>query len=158
MRRCLLWREGVFLTRFASKSKIVHRRDTLRGKKNFTRPCFPKRKSRFHLNHTKEINEASGKVGVYTCDVNVEKRKKSKLTAICIHRYVTFLSKPFVELGIYKWKMVYLETNERMETKILVFFAAGDVREKMLRQIVLQGDGRYCTQSAQHYVRDYLRN
>ncbi|MGR5998050.1 NAD(P)/FAD-dependent oxidoreductase [Bacillus cereus] len=66
------------------------------------------------------------------------------------------LSKPFVELGITN-ENGYLETNERMETKIPGIFAAGDVREKMLRQIVTAtGDGSIAAQSAQHYVEELL--
>ncbi len=66
------------------------------------------------------------------------------------------LSKPFAELGITN-ENGYLETNERMETKIPGIFAAGDVREKMLRQIVTAtGDGSIAAQSAQHYVEELL--
>lgn len=66
------------------------------------------------------------------------------------------LSKPFVELGITN-ENGYLETNERMETKVPGIFAAGDVREKMLRQIVTAtGDGSIAAQSAQHYVEELL--
>ena len=44
-----------------------------------------------------------------------------------------------------------------METKIPGIFAAGDVREKMLRQIVTAtGDGSIAAQSAQHYVEELL--
>ena len=40
-----------------------------------------------------------------------------------------------------------------METKIPGIFAAGDVREKTLRQIVTAtGDGSIAAQSAQHYI------
>jgi thioredoxin reductase (NADPH) len=40
-----------------------------------------------------------------------------------------------------------------METKIPGIFAAGDIREKTLRQIVTAtGDGSIAAQAAQHYV------
>jgi thioredoxin reductase (NADPH) len=42
-----------------------------------------------------------------------------------------------------------------METKVPGIFAAGDVREKSLRQIVTAtGDGSIAAQSAQHYVEE----
>ena len=42
-----------------------------------------------------------------------------------------------------------------METAIPGIYAAGDVREKMLRQIVTAtGDGSIAAQSAQHYIEE----
>ena len=44
-----------------------------------------------------------------------------------------------------------------METKIPGIFAAGDVREKSLRQIVTAtGDGSIAAQAVQHYVEELL--
>ncbi|KHF30024.1 Thioredoxin reductase [Anoxybacillus sp. BCO1] len=64
------------------------------------------------------------------------------------------LTKPFVSLGITN-ENGYIETNELMETKVAGIFAAGDVREKSLRQIVTAtGDGSIAAQSAQHYVEE----
>ncbi len=84
--------EGVFLTRFASKVTIVHRRDTLRAQKILQDRAFQNEKVDFIWNHTiKEINEANGKVGSVTLvDVNSGEEKKSKLTAysytsVCYH-------------------------------------------------------------------------
>lgn len=66
------------------------------------------------------------------------------------------LSKPFVEIGLTN-ENGYIETSERMETKVPGIFAAGDVRYKMLRQIVIAtGDGSIAAQSAQHYVEELL--
>ena len=49
----------------------------------------------------------------------------------------------------------YIVTNEKMETAVPGIFAAGDVRDKMLRQIVTAtGDGSIAAQTAQHYVEE----
>ncbi len=62
------------------------------------------------------------------------------------------LTKPFENLGITN-SQGYIETNEDMETKIPGVFAAGDVRDKLLRQIVTAtGDGSIAAQSAQIYI------
>lgn len=64
------------------------------------------------------------------------------------------LSQPFANLGITN-ENGYIVTNEQMETKVAGIFAAGDVREKTLRQIVTAtGDGSIAAQSAQHYVEE----
>jgi len=64
------------------------------------------------------------------------------------------LSKPFESLGITN-ENGYIETNELMETKVPGVFAAGDIREKTLRQIVTAtGDGSIAAQSAQHFVEE----
>ncbi|MCT6916779.1 MAG: thioredoxin-disulfide reductase [Bacillus wiedmannii] len=150
--------EGVFLTRFASKVTIVHRRDTLRAQKILQDRAFQNEKVDFIWNHTiKEINDANGKVGSVTLvDVNSGEEKEVKTDGVFIYIGMLPLSKPFVELGITN-ENGYLETNERMETKVPGIFAAGDVREKMLRQIVTAtGDGSIAAQSAQHYVEELL--
>jgi thioredoxin reductase (NADPH) len=47
----------------------------------------------------------------------------------------------------------YVETNENMETEVPGIYAAGDIREKELRQIVTAtGDGSIAAQSAQGYI------
>ena len=49
----------------------------------------------------------------------------------------------------------YIVTDDQMRTKVEGIFAAGDVREKTLRQIVTAtGDGSVAAMSAQHYVEE----
>ncbi|CAM3955334.1 thioredoxin-disulfide reductase [Bacillus paramycoides] len=150
--------EGVYLTRFASKVTIVHRRDTLRAQKILQDRAFQNEKVDFIWNHNiKEINDTNGKVGSVTLvDVNSGEEQEVKTDGVFVYIGMLPLSKPFVELGITN-ENGYVETNERMETKVPGIFAAGDVREKMLRQIVTAtGDGSIAAQSAQHYVEELL--
>ncbi|WP_141497382.1 thioredoxin-disulfide reductase [Bacillus pseudomycoides] len=150
--------EGVYLTRFASKVTIVHRRDALRAQKILQDRAFQNEKVDFIWNHTvKEINEENGKVGSVTLvDVNTGEEQEFKADGAFIYIGMLPLSKPFTELGVTN-ENGYIETNERMETKVPGIFAAGDVREKMLRQIVTAtGDGSIAAQSAQHYVEELL--
>lgn len=150
--------EGVYLTRFATKVTIVHRRDQLRAQKILQDRAFQNEKVDFIWNHTvKEINETNGKVGSVTLvDVNSGEEQEFKTEGVFIYVGMLPLSKPFAELGITN-ENGYIETNERMETKVPGIFAAGDIREKMLRQIVTAtGDGSIAAQSAQHYVEELL--
>jgi thioredoxin reductase (NADPH) len=152
--------EGVYLTRFASKVTIVHRRDKLRAQKILQDRAFDNEKIDFIWNHTvKEINEESGKVGSVTL-VNTENGEEQNFPTNGVFIYVGMLplSKPFENLGITN-NMGYIETNDRMETKVEGIFAAGDVREKSLRQIVTAtGDGSIAAQSVQHYVEELVES
>ncbi|PWZ93379.1 thioredoxin-disulfide reductase, partial [Staphylococcus pseudintermedius] len=59
--------EGTFLTKFASKVTIVHRRDQLRAQKILQDRAFKNDKIDFIWNHTlKSVNEKDGKVGSLT--------------------------------------------------------------------------------------------
>lgn len=148
--------EGVYLTRFASKVTIVHRRDELRAQKILQQRAFDNEKIDFIWSHTiKEINEKDGKVGSVTL-VNTKDGEEQEFKTDGVFIYVGMLplTKPFLNLGITN-DMGYIETNERMETKIPGIFAAGDIREKTLRQIVTAtGDGSIAAQSAQHFVEE----
>jgi len=66
------------------------------------------------------------------------------------------LTKPFAELGITN-EAGYIPTNEKMETSVAGIYAAGDVREKTLRQIVTAtGDGSIAAQAAQAYIEELI--
>ncbi|MRX72333.1 thioredoxin-disulfide reductase [Bacillus lacus] len=150
--------EGVYLTRFASKVTIVHRRDELRAQKILQDRAFDNDKIDFIWNHTvKDIHEENGKVGSVTLVDTVTGEEKVRSTdGVFIYIGLVPLSKPFENLGITN-ESGYIETNERMETRVPGIFAAGDIREKSLRQIVTAtGDGSIAAQAAQHYIEELL--
>ncbi|MEH7743846.1 thioredoxin-disulfide reductase [Neobacillus drentensis] len=148
--------EGVYLTRFASKVTIVHRRNELRAQKILQDRAFANEKVDFIWNHTiKSINDKDGKVGSVTL-VSTENGEEQVLPADGVFIYIGMvpLSKPFTSLGITN-ENGYIETNDRMETRVPGIYAAGDIREKTLRQIVTAtGDGSIAAQSAQHYIEE----
>jgi thioredoxin reductase (NADPH) len=150
--------EGVYLTRFADKVTIVHRRDELRAQQILQQRAFDNEKVDFIWSHTlKQINEKDGKVGSVTL-VSTETGEEQELQADGVFVYVGMLplSKPFENLGITN-ENGYIVTNEKMETKVPGIFAAGDIREKTLRQIVTAtGDGSIAAQSAQHYIEELM--
>ena len=148
--------EGVYLTRFASKVTIVHRRDELRAQKILQDRAFANEKVDFIWNTTlKQINEKDGKVGSVTLVSTVDGTEtEHPADGVFVYIGMLPLTKPFGNLGITN-ETGYIETNERMETKVAGIFAAGDVREKTLRQIVTAtGDGSIAAQSVQHYVEE----
>lgn len=148
--------EGVYLTRFANSVTIVHRRDQLRAQKILQQRAFDNEKIDFIWNHTvKEIHEVDGKVGKVTLVNTITNEETEKeIDGVFVYIGMVPLSKPFENLGITN-EAGYIETNENMETKIPGIFAAGDIREKSLRQIVTAtGDGSIAAQSAQHYIEE----
>ncbi|CAI9385632.1 thioredoxin-disulfide reductase [Niallia sp. Sow4_A1] len=148
--------EGVYLTRFASQVTIVHRRDELRAQKILQKRAFDNEKVDFIWNHTiKAINEKDGKVGSVTLVSTVDQTEQElEADGVFIYIGMVPLSKPFESLGITN-ENGYIETDDQMETKVPGIFAAGDIREKTLRQIVTAtGDGSIAAQSAQHYVEE----
>ncbi len=146
--------EGIFLTKFADKVTIVHRRDELRAQKIIQDRAFKNDKIDFIWNTTlKTINEKDGKVGSVTL-VSTEDGSESEHQADGVFIYIGMkpLTKPFESLGILD-ENGYIETNDEMETKVPGVYAAGDVREKTLRQIVTAtGDGSIAAQNAQAYI------
>lgn len=148
--------EGIYLTRFANKVTIVHRRDKLRAQKIIQDRAFANEKINFIWNSAiKEIHEVDGKVGKVTL-MSTEDGSESQLDTDGVFVYVGTLplTAPFAPLNILN-EAGYIVTNENMETSVPGIYAAGDVREKMLRQIVTAtGDGSIAAQSAQHFIEE----
>ncbi|WPK10239.1 thioredoxin-disulfide reductase [Lysinibacillus louembei] len=148
--------EGVYLTRFADKVTIVHRRDKLRAQKILQDRAFANEKVDFIWNATvKEVNEENGKVGSVTLISTVDGTETEvKTDGVFVYVGMVPLTAPFAHLNILN-EAGYVVTNEKMETAVPGIFAAGDVRDKMLRQIVTAtGDGSIAAQSAQHFVEE----
>ena len=128
----------------------------MRAQKILQKRAFDNEKVDFIWNHTiKSINEKDGKVGSVTLVSTVDQTEQEfEADGVFIYIGMVPLSKPFESLGITN-ENGYIETNDQMETKVPGIFAAGDIREKTLRQIVTAtGDGSIAAQSAQHYVEE----
>lgn len=148
--------EGIFLTRFAKKVTIVHRRDELRAQKILQERAFANEKIDFIWSHTvKEIHAKDGKVDSVTLVSTKDGTEREfKTDGVFIYIGLVPLTKPFAHLGITN-EEGYIVTDAEMRTKVPGIFAAGDVRAKSLRQIVTAtGDGSIAAQSAQEYVEE----
>lgn len=148
--------EGAYLTRFADKVTIIHRRDKLRAQKILQERAFANEKMEFIWNTTvKEVNEKDGKIGSLTL-VSTEDGSEREFETDGLFVYIGMdpLTAPFKKLGILD-ENGYIETNDVMATKIPGIYAAGDVREKLLRQIVTAtGDGSIAAQAVQQYIEE----
>lgn len=146
--------EGTFLTKFASKVTIVHRRDQLRAQKILQDRAFKNDKIDFIWNHTlKSVNEKDGKVGSLTLVSTVDGTEQTvEADGLFVYVGMKPLTEPFENLGITN-EAGYIVANDDMSTAIKGIFVAGDVREKGLRQIVTAtSDGSIAAQSAQEYI------
>ncbi len=148
--------EGAYLTRFADKVTVIHRRDKLRAQKILQDRAFANEKMDFIWNSTiKEVNEKDGKIGSVTL-ISTEDGSEKEFETDGMFVYIGMdpLTAPFEKLGILDANG-YVETNEIMETKVPGIYAAGDVREKLLRQIVTAtGDGSIAAQAVQQYIEE----
>ncbi|WP_312113464.1 thioredoxin-disulfide reductase [Brevibacillus reuszeri] len=145
--------EAVFLTRFASKVTIVHRRDQFRAQKILQKRAFENEKIAVIWDSAVKEIRGEGKVQSVLLE-NTKTGEQSELATDGVFIYVGMdpLTESVRPLGITN-DAGYVLTDEKMYTKVKGVFAAGDVREKMLRQVVTAtGDGSIAAQSAQHFV------
>lgn len=146
--------EGVYLTRFASKVTIIHRRDKLRAQPILQERAFNNEKIEFIWNSTvKEMVGKDGKVGsVMLVNTQTGEEEEFQTEGVFVYIGMLPLNEAVKDLGITNSEG-YVVTNEEMETEVAGIFAAGDIREKMLRQIITAtGDGSIAAQSAQKYI------
>lgn len=145
--------EAIYLTKFAKKVTIIHRRDQLRAQKILQDRAFKNEKVHFIWNSS--IEEIYGDTRVQ--GVRIKNKETGEVTDFPTNGAFIYvgnepLTSAVQNLGITN-EAGYILTNENMETKIPGIFAAGDVREKNLRQIVTAtGDGSIAAMAAQHYL------
>ncbi|MCM3711981.1 thioredoxin-disulfide reductase [Sporosarcina luteola] len=148
--------EGGYLTRFANKVTIIHRRDELRAQKILQDRAFANDKIDFIWNSTvKQVNEKDGKIGSVTLVSTVDGTETVMDTeGMFVYIGMDPLTAPFKGLGILD-DHGYIVTNEEMETSVPGIYAAGDVRQKTLRQVVTAtGDGSIAAQACQKYIEE----
>lgn len=145
--------EAIFLTRFATKVTVVHRRDSFRAQKIIQDRLFSNDK--ISVIWDSVVKEVQGEMKVAKVVIeNVKTNEITELPADGVFIYVGAdpISKPFLSLGVTN-ESGYIPTDELMRTKVEGVFAAGDIREKTLRQIITAAnDGSQAAITAQHYI------
>ncbi|MCB4790598.1 MAG: thioredoxin-disulfide reductase [Elusimicrobia bacterium] len=145
--------EAIYLTRFAKKVTLIHRRDRLRAAKLIQDRAFNNPKMVIVLNSivTKITGDENVK-GVLIKNVVDGKEKQTDASGVFIFAgYVpnTMFLKDTLKLD----ERCYVLTDNDMKTSVPGIFACGDVRNKMLKQVVTAvGDGAAAAFSAQEYV------
>ena len=150
--------EAMYLTKFARKVTLVHRRDELRAAKSIQEKAFANPKMAFMWNTT--IEEIKGD-GVVTSMIvkDTKTRETREIEAdeedgtFGIFVFVGFDPKSQLFEGKLEMENRYIVTDKYMHTSVPGVFAAGDVIVKHLRQVVTAcGDGAVAATEAQHYV------
>ncbi|MCX7823105.1 MAG: thioredoxin-disulfide reductase [Syntrophobacterales bacterium] len=146
--------EALYLTRFASRVFLVHRRDQFRAAQILQDRVASNDKITRIMNTTlSKIRGGSG--GVETISLynklrheTLELPVKGVFIFVGLEPNISFLPKD-VKLD----SNGFIITDERMQTSVEGIFAAGDVRSKLLRQIVTAvSDGAMAAFSAQQYL------
>ncbi|MBX8935280.1 thioredoxin-disulfide reductase [Enterococcus gilvus] len=148
--------EAIYLTQFASKVTIVHRRDALRAQKIIQERAFNNEKIFFEWDAV--IDEIKGDAMKVTSAIlknpKTEETKEVSADGVFIYVGLDPITEPFLDLGIVN-DQGWIETDNRMRTAVSGIFAIGDVREKELRQITTAvGDGSIAGQEAYKYIEE----
>jgi thioredoxin reductase (NADPH) len=147
--------EALYLTKYAEKVTVIHRRDQLRAQKTFQDRAFAEPKIDFIWNAgVKEITAGEdGFVnGIKLVDLSTGETRFEPFDGIFV--YIGTDPNLFVcDLGFLTDESGFILTDIRMRTSIDGIFAAGDVRSKELRQIVTAvSDGAIAAISAEEYI------
>ena len=151
--------EALYLTKFARKVTIVHRRDALRAAKSIQEKAFANPKIELLWNTVVEEIRGDGMVESVVFK-NTQTGETSEHFAdeedgtFGIFVFVGFDPKG----DLFKGKVTmddagYIITNDDMKTNLPGIFAAGDIRVKSLRQVVTAaGDGAIAAIQAEKYI------
>lgn len=151
--------EALYLSKFARKVTIIHRRNELRAAKSIQEKAFANEKIEFLWNCV--IKELKGDDGMLSSMV-VQNVKTGDVQEIFADEedgvfgvFVFIGYKP--QSTLFEEKIAldkgYIITDENMKTSIPGVFAAGDIRVKSLRQVVTAtADGAIAAVQAEKYL------
>ena len=147
--------EANFLTKFASKVTLIHRRETFRASKIMQDKVRANPKVEIRTNATvKEIkDDGKGEVtGVVLEDVNTGAISEIPLSGVFVaigHTPNTQLFKGFLQMD----SDGYILTHDGSKTNVPGVFACGDVQDHIYRQaITAAGTGCMAALDAEHYL------
>lgn len=152
--------EGMYLTKFARKVTIIHRRDELRAAKSIQEKAFNNDKIEFMWDTVVEEIKGDGIVESMVVR-NVKTGETTEIVAdeedgtFGIFPFIGFIPATDLFEGKVELEDGYIVTDEDMKTNIPGVFAAGDVRVKSLRQVVTAtADGAIAAVQAEKYINE----
>ena len=145
--------EAVYLTKFADKVFIIHRRDQLRATQLVQERALQHEK--IEVLWDTVVTRINGEQTVQSVTVkNVKTGQENQLDVAGVFMYVGVIpNSDFFDFPIDKDEGGFLITDQDMQTTVEGIYAAGDVRSKSFRQIVnATGEGAVAAFSAEKYL------
>jgi len=145
--------EAIFLTRFAKKVTVIHRRNTLRGTKILQERSFSNKKIEFVWDSV--ISEILGVAKVSGVKVkNVKTGAEKDLSCDGVFIFVGYTpNTAFLKDLLPLDESGYIIADINSLTSKAGIFACGDCRKKLLRQVVTAaGDGATAAFACQHFL------
>ncbi len=152
--------EAMYLTKFARKVYLIHRRDELRAAKSIQEKAFKNDKLEILWNTTvKEIGGDPMLNWMIVEDTVTGEQRKIEADEedglFGLFGFVGFSPRSDLFEGILDIENGYILTDDDMKTNVPGVFAAGDVRKKSLRQVVTAAaDGAIAATQVEKYLAD----
>ena len=145
--------EGLFLTKFASKVHIIHRRESFRAIPSLVKKAHDNEKIVFHTDTV--VSSVNGSNFVESLNLkNIRDNAESILPVAGVFLYIGLLPNSemfngFLELN----NNGFIKVDRELMTSVSGVFAAGDVRDTPLRQVITAAsDGALAAHSAGKYL------
>ncbi len=148
--------EADFLTRYADKVYLIHRRDELRASKILQERLFANPKAEVIWNTVVERVDGDDQGLVKSLKLrNVETNETSELPVTGMFVFIGFRPNTgIIDAHVDHDEMGYLKTDQNMQTSIRGLFAAGDVRAQLTRQVTTAvGDATTAAIAAEKYLK-----
>ncbi|MBW2522314.1 MAG: thioredoxin-disulfide reductase [Deltaproteobacteria bacterium] len=145
--------EADFLTRFARKVRVVHRRDSLRATKVLQEKAFKNERIEFIWNSN--VTAIEGDREVERIRLRDNGGRETEIAASGIFILIGTIPNsevfPLEQLGADKYGFII--TDEEMRTRIPGVMAAGDIRSKSVRQVINgAGEAAVAAIAAENYL------
>jgi thioredoxin reductase (NADPH) len=149
--------EGLFISRYASKVHVIHRRDSLRASTILQERAFANEKIDFTWDTVVDSIEGEEEVQFAKLrNLKTGQTWEQPLSAVFIFIGQT-PNTSFVKGLLETDSGGHIIVNEWMETNVPGIFAAGDVRNNAARQVISSaGDGATAAIRADHYISDHF--
>jgi thioredoxin reductase (NADPH) len=148
--------EADFLTRYAEKVYLIHRRDQLRSSKILQQRLFANPKVEVIWNSVVDRVDGDDQGLVHNLRLrDVETQAERDLAATGLFVFVGFRPNTGIIDGhVDHDEMGYLRTDTNMQTSLRGLFAAGDVRAQLTRQVTTAvGDATTAAIAAEKYLK-----